>query len=303
MNSDWLQALPEAPGAYRWYYADAVSGDTTAVFIFMLGSPFSARYAARALRGARPLQHSAVNFALYRGGVRRQWVLSEYRHAEADATELRIGESRLRYAADGTLEFTVCARTAPFGGLTKASLSLRPESPGLPAIPLVPGLSHTWAPVHLRAYATLRLPLLGEVLEGVGYHDTNAGASPLGTDLARWTWARTHGPEGTRVQFWLPNGEQLVVEGTAASATLVRQSAAAVASTRTGWGLCVPRALEVGTARLGAPRLLESSPFYARLEAKAPGAHTLAEVADFRRFRSPLIRWMAHFRTRLERAA
>jgi carotenoid 1,2-hydratase len=27
---------------------------------------------------------------------------------------------------------------------------------------------------------------------------------------------------------------------------------------------------------------------------------TLGEVADFRRFHSPLIRWMAHFRTRVE---
>jgi carotenoid 1,2-hydratase len=303
LNGARLHALPEAPGAYLWYYADAVSGDTTAVFIFMLGSPFSARYAARASRGARPLQHSAVNFALYRGGIRRQWVLSEYSHAEADAAELRIGDSRLRYAADGTVEILVCARTAPFGGFTKASLSLRPESPGLLAVPLVPGLTHTWEPVHLRAHATLRLPLLGEVLEGVGYHDINAGASPLGTDLARWTWARTHEPEATRVQFWLPNGEHVVVEGTAASAGLVRRPATAVPLTRTGWGLQVPRALEVGTDRFGAPRLLESSPFYARLEAKTPGGHTLAEVADFRRFRSPLIRWMAHFRTRLERAA
>ena len=32
------------------------------------------------------------------------------------------------------------------------------------------------------------------------------------------------------------------------------------------------------------------------------GLDTLGEVADFRRFHSPLIRWMAHFRTRVEGA-
>jgi carotenoid 1,2-hydratase len=33
------------------------------------------------------------------------------------------------------------------------------------------------------------------------------------------------------------------------------------------------------------------------------GFHALGEVADFRRFHSPLIRWMARFRMRVEPAA
>lgn len=47
---------------------------------------------------------------------------------------------------------------------------------------------------------------------------------------------------------------------------------------------------------------LESSPFYARLEGAGDGFHALGEVADFRRFHSPLIRWMARFRMRVEPA-
>jgi carotenoid 1,2-hydratase len=297
-----MAPLPSMPGAYRWYYADFNAGDTTAVFIFMLGSPFSARYAARASKGALPLSHCAVNFALYQGGVRRQWVLSEYAAAEANGFELRIGHSRLRYLEDGTVECFVRARAAPFGGTTKAFLSLRPEGPGLEEGPLLKGLSHTWGAVALRARATLRLPVLGTLLEGSGYHDTNAGEVPLGTDLPRWSWARAHGPDATHVLYGLPSGERLLATGTASSATLQRLQAESPPSRLTGWGLRVPRALGDGTVALSEPRLLESSPFYARLEATGTGVHALAEGADFHRFRSPLVRWMARVRTRVEAA-
>ncbi len=298
-----LLSVPEAPGAYRWYYADVVAGDTTAVFILMLGSLFSARYAARAAHGAAPLQHCAVNFALYRRGVRQQWVLSEYAGAQADGRSLRIGNSRLHYHPDGTVDFFVRERCAPFGPLTKAALTLRPEVPGLPPQTLVEGLSHRWTPLVPRARATFRLPLLGEVLEGVGYHDSNAGEVPLGTDLPGWTWARVHAPDATHVHYQLPAGQALWVSATSAGATLIRRQQPPSPFVRTGWGLAVPSALQAGPLRLAAPRLLESSPFYARLEASSGTAQALGEVADFRRFRSPLVRWMAHFRTRVERAA
>ena len=35
--------LPAQSGAYRWYYVDVTAGDYTAVFIFMIGSIFSAK--------------------------------------------------------------------------------------------------------------------------------------------------------------------------------------------------------------------------------------------------------------------
>jgi carotenoid 1,2-hydratase len=72
---------------------------------------------------------------------------------------------------------------------------------------------------------------------------------------------------------------------------------------RSGWGLRLPRHLAAGPVELPVASLLESSPFYARLEGAGDGRHALGEVADFRRFHSPLIRWMAHFRMRVERAA
>jgi carotenoid 1,2-hydratase len=72
---------------------------------------------------------------------------------------------------------------------------------------------------------------------------------------------------------------------------------------RSAWGLALPTDIGAGGVAVPARRLLESSPFYARQETHAGGLHALGESADFRRFRSPLIRWMAYFRMRTERAA
>ena len=54
-----LAPLPERAGAYRWYYADVGSGEVSAVVIFLVGSLFSARYAAR--RHALPVRTSGVD--------------------------------------------------------------------------------------------------------------------------------------------------------------------------------------------------------------------------------------------------
>jgi len=296
-----LAPLPERAGAYRWYYADVGCGDVSAVVIFLVGSLFSPRYAARPR--ALPLEHCAVNFALYAGGRRRQWVLTEYPTATQSGGVLSIGRSSLRVCADGTVEIDLRERLAPFGAETAAEMVLRPVAPGLGAVPLLPDGSHLWEPRAPRCEAELHLPLLGHVLQGHGYHDANAGDSPLGSTLPSWSWTRVHAPDRTAIDFRLPAGERLTVCTDARGTSLRRDLAPGPDGVSTSWGLRVPRTLSAGGLDLPAPDLVESSPFYARLVARAGGLDAIGEVADFRRFRSPLVRWMAHFRTRLERAA
>lgn len=293
--------LPTRSGAYRWYYVDVTSGDYSAVFIFMLGSLFSARYAEAATRGGLPREYAAVNFALYEKGTRRQWVLSEYDDArvEEGGRELRIGASWLRYA-DGRLQGRVEDRTTPFlltgwGRPTTVTLDFTPEGPTAPEVELVLGRSHRWRPIAARGSAVVTLPELGLTLRGHGYHDGNHGDVPLWRDLRGWDWVRVHTPEATEITYrpWA-----------AAPATLVRVDARHAEvrraplpeplSTRSAWGLRVPRAPGMTVA----PRLLESSPFYARTEALEGDRAALGEVADFERFVRPSIRWMASFRTR-----
>ncbi len=296
-----LAPLPDRAGAYRWYYADVGCGDVSAVVIFLLGSLFSPRYAAR--RKALPTEHCAVNFALYVGGRRMQWVLSEYPTGTQFDGVLTIGRSQLRVSPDGSVEIDVRERLAPFGGETRCEMFLRPTAPGLGAVPLLPDGSHTWEPRAPRCDAELRLPLLGQVLRGHGYHDANAGDSPLGSTLPSWSWTRVHAPGQTAIDFRLPAGERITVRTGDRGTSLSRDEAPASEGMPTSWGLRVPRTLAAGGLEVPRPDLVESSPFYARQVARAGELHAIGEVADFRRFRSPLVRWMAHFRTRVERAA
>ena len=180
---------------------------------------------------------------------------------------------------------------------------LRPTAPGLGVVSLLADGSHTWEPRAPRCEAELRLPLLGHVLKGHGYHDANAGSSPLGSTLPSWSWARVHSPDVTAIDFRLPSGERLAVRTEERSTSLTRDAPPAAEVTPTSWGLRVPRTLRAGGLEVPEPDLVESSPFYARQVARAGELHAIGEVADFRRFRSPLVRWMAHFRTRVERAA
>lgn len=301
-----LPEPPSASGAYRWLYADVVCGDVTAVFIFMMGSLFSPRYAAAVRRGGKPLDHCAVNFARYRGGARRQWVLSEYAGAivAQDGRALRIGRSSLRYGADGTLLIHVHERTAPWGRLAEARLELSPKSPPFDELALDAAGRHLWQPLAVRAEAKLTLPREGVTLTSHGYHDTNHGAEPLGRSVTAWRWARVHRADRTFIHYHL-EGEPHPIEVTAGDGLrqVIRGAPPAPAPERTAWGLRIPRHAPAGEGVLPSGRLLESAPFYARFEFHQAGAHVLGEVADFRRFHSPFIRWMAHFRTRVEAAA
>jgi carotenoid 1,2-hydratase len=294
--------LPEGRGAYRWYYVDVQAGDLTAVFIFMVGSIFSARYSAALKKGGRPREHAAVNFALYRKGVRTLWVLTEYGEVERspDAKSLRIGASTLRYHAGG-LTAEVRDRTTPFlltswGEPTQAVLELEPEGPAGEEVRLVDGLEHFWRPIAARSRATVTIPSHGLRFSGRAYHDGNHGSPALGMDLTGWDWTRVHAPEATTITYrpWA-RGPSTVVRVTRDGVTQQRVALAPPDTRRTNWGLPVPRSL--GPA--ATPWLVESSPFYARLEASADGSSALGEVADFSRFHSRTVRWMAGFRTRL----
>ncbi|HEX8825153.1 MAG TPA: carotenoid 1,2-hydratase [Archangium sp.] len=303
-----LPALPDTAGAYRWFYADVTAGDFSAVFIFMVGSLFSPRYSVGARRGARPLEHCAVNFALYHQGVRRRWVLSEYPVASVQrwGRALRIGRSLLEYAPDGTVRMEVDERCAPFGGAVRARLVLEPQVPAAEEVQLVPGLPHYWRALAPRAKARLEVASEGVVAEGLGYHDSNHGEELLGERLPGWHWARVHGPEETVVDYHLPAGVAPLRVTASAVGTKSERSplpTEARPTSLTNWGLRVPAHLYAGGTVVGAPRLLESSPFYARVAARRGEVDVMGEVADFRRFHSPFIRWMAHFRTRVERAA
>jgi len=289
--------LPTAPGAYRWFYADAHVGDFTAVAIFMVGSVFSPRYVTAAERGAAPGAHSAVNFALYRRGQRVAWVLSEYPNAKDTDGVLRIGNSTWA-PMDGGWCIEIDERLAlPFGRPVRARLTLRPEVPRI--APLSLGEGHAWHPIAVRCRAALEVPTFDVDATGSGYHDSNFGPSPLGISLPGWRWTRVHDRDASQVLYELPGPEAIHLTARDGEVRTQQVPSREVVLRRTRWGLALPTALPFIAGSRGIS-VVESSPFYARLESEADSVHALGEVADFRRFRSPWIRWMAYFRTRVE---
>ncbi len=283
--------IPHTPGAYRWYYFDVVAGEVTAVFIFMVGSLFSPRYVKSARRGAQPVAHAAINFAVYQRGRARQWVMSEYPLLSVKERELRIGGSALRWNEDGTLGVSIEERTPWLGRPVRAELHFTPQVRCEQSFELVPGLSHRWQPFAPRGHA--KFTWRDQTFEGLGYHDGNHGEVPLGTDLRGWDWQRTHHGELTRIAYrpWHDSVTPLLVSATADGIVDTRAHLPHTMTTTTGWGLPVPSEQHA---------LLESSPFYARLENNSEHAQTMCEVADFQRFRTPPITWLAYFRTRME---
>jgi carotenoid 1,2-hydratase len=284
-------SLPVASGAYRWFYADAVCGELTAVAIFLIGSVFSPRYSAGLRRGALPQSHCAVNFALYRAGRPLLWVLTEYDRLQQRRDGLTFGASSVEFLSDGGARFSVRERTAPWGRPVQAELELLPSVPAVRERALGVGQPHYWQPLAARAEARLLLRSRGLSLDvsGHGYLDTNRGERRLGDELARWQWQRTHQAERTEVEYVTPGSGCLRLVAAGARCELLHSPYSAVEEVRRSrWGLEVP-------AR---EQLLESSPFYARWERRRGEEHTLGEVADFARFHRPSIRWMAHFRTR-----
>ena len=291
--------LPTRAGSYRWLYVDFTAGEWSAVAIFMLGNIFSPGYSSGAARGVRPCSHSAVNFALYDGGTRRRWALTEYPAAQLSPSRqvLQIGRSTWTYGEQGA-EVRVSELTAPWGRATDAVLEFELEGERGPEVQLVPGMPHWWRPIAPRAHARLRVPSLGLDVAGRAYHDGNHGDEQLGGSLPGWRWARTHGRDETRVRYEPPGVPAIEVTARDGLVSVARRESATPSLRRSGWGLQVP-----GDYQGARPRVLESSPFYARLEAEQAGAHTLGEVADFRRFHHPLVRWMANFRMRTGVAA
>jgi carotenoid 1,2-hydratase len=286
----WFDSLPVTPGAYRWYYVDFCGPGLSAVAIFMLGSPFSARYVPRA--GNVPAaRFASVNLAVYRNGRRLAWVFSEFDAAQASADSLRIGGSSLRWE-DGRGEVEIDERSVLFGRRVQARIRFAHAPLPVTPFPLPGQTQHLWQPIAPRAEATLAFD--GQVMTGRVYHDTNVGEVPLAGSMAGWSWSRTHGAELTTIRYATDHGVLHV--RTDGQRLMSRwQETVAEDTQGTRWGLRLPKEVPGG-----APRLLESSPFYARFCAEAGEFQTVGEVTRFEALRKPWNRWMARSRLRVE---
>jgi carotenoid 1,2-hydratase len=292
-------------GGYAWWYIDAISDDGIhgLTLIAFIGSVFSPYYAWSGW--ANPLDHCAVNVALYRlDGARGRWAMTERRASSLsrNATELSIGPSHLVWETGG-LTVTIDEICAPIPSRVKGTIRLIPEVMTEAAFDLDPAGHHQWRPLAPRARVELDLSHPALSWSGDGYFDTNHGTEPLERAFTHWHWGRAHRGNDLRIFYDViyPNQREeaahLSVSKTGDVTSLAPLAHKGLSSSF--WGIR-RKAWCDHDAPVSVLKTLEDTPFYARsaLSTSIEGERVtmMHETLNLERLRQPIIRAMLPFR-------
>lgn len=295
------------PGAYLWWYVDAVSDDGrhALTLIAFVGSVFSPYY-RRAWRAGSAVaeDHCALNVALYSPGAAR-WAMTERGRAQVrrSASRFELGPSALQWDGQG-LTIEVDELASPLPRRVLGRVRLLPEGLSRFVAPLDAAGRHRWGPIAPSARVEVDFALPGLRWSGHAYLDSNEGDEPVTEPFDSWDWLRAPLADGsTAVVYdvrWKGGGEQLIGtrfarDGSATPLALPPRAPLAA----TGWR--VPRQLRCdGGAQPRVLRTLEDTPFYnrsvvgTRLGGEAVTA--MHESFDARRFGSPWVQALLPFR-------
>lgn len=202
-HGDWLR---RTPGAYEWWYFDALSddGQQALTCIWFLGNPFSPYYRL-ASRGqaADPFHHNALFFALYREGRLHAYHFTRFPRSQIQAREqmpldVRFGENRLGTASDGSWNLIIRDENTNGRRLDAVLTFAAPSLVAVETASTTSDTSHSWLPsapfCHVSGRVMLREshnPGAEEmVFAGTGYHDHNWGRLPFAAEIRDWYWAR-----------------------------------------------------------------------------------------------------------------
>jgi len=196
-----------APGGYRWWYLDALSDDGRhgLALIVFVGSVFSPYYAAARRRAAPadPLEHCAVNVALYDRAGRARWAMTE--RAGGRVTRgpdtLQIGPSALSWQR-GVLTICLDEVTVPWPSRIQGVVRLDTGACVDHPIALDGSARHRWSMLAPCARVEVALRRPGLAWSGPAYLDTNWGDEPLERGFARWDWTRAHLRDGSTVVLY-----------------------------------------------------------------------------------------------------
>jgi carotenoid 1,2-hydratase len=277
--------------------------------IALVGNPFSPSYARARARGRAPaLDFAAMNVALYGPRV-SAWTLHERAAASVSRQPegITIGRSAMRWSGDA-LVVDVEERCVAFGGRSAGPLRgrvvVRPRVLVSDGVALTGDGAHRWWPVAPMADVEVDFRSPDVRFRGHGYHDANAGDSPLEGTFRAWHWLRARSGRDALLAY-----DVLEASGAASDVALrVRASGQIdalpterVTTSRTAWGLVRHVRADAGApARVS--RALEDGPFYARalVETRLGGQDIVAmhETLDARRLGQAWVRFLARFRTR-----
>jgi carotenoid 1,2-hydratase len=277
-------------------------GENGITIIAFIGSVFSPYYAfARRNGPADPLNHCAVNVALYRKHGNR-WAMTERpRGAVSRVTNsFTVGPSQLSW--DGTsLMIRINEISAPIPGRLSGTVRVVPTATTQQAFSLNDDGNHWWWPIAPCARVQVALDHPHLRWQGDGYFDINSGDAPLEQGFSGWQWSRGAMQDGTAILYEAQRRDggrvDLAVSFDPQGRMQAFQPPPTVALKRTGWR--IERSVRSeGPATV--VRTLENAPFYARsvVSAQLLGEPVtlMHESLSLDRFKMPVVQAMLPFR-------
>jgi carotenoid 1,2-hydratase len=263
---------------------------------------FSPYYALARRKGpADPLNHCAVNVAVYRKG-RGRWAMTERpRSAIArTANSFTVGPSHLSW--DGrSLVVRLDEIAVPIPGRIRGTVRVFPTAITQQSFVLNQNGNHHWWPISpcARVQVTLDHPHLR--WQGDGYFDMNCGDQPLEHGFTDWQWSRGATRDGTAILYEAQRRGggrvELAMAFDPQGGMQPFEPPRAVELRRSGWRVTRSVRSE-GTASV--VKTLEDAPFYARSVVSATllgePVTLMHESLALDRFTMPVVQAMLPFR-------
>ncbi len=195
--------IPVARNGYAWWYVDALSHDGVygLTIIAFIGSVFSPYYKwARRAGEANPLEHCALNVALY--GPKGRWAMTERGSGVTtrDVHSFNIGPSSVRWE-DDALVIDICERASPLPWPVRGRVRVRPETMFDQSFPLDANARHRWRPIAPVSHVEVEMEKPGLSWSGPGYLDHNNGDEPLEAAFTSWDWSRAHAGSDALIHY------------------------------------------------------------------------------------------------------
>jgi carotenoid 1,2-hydratase len=289
---------------YAWWYIDALSddGQSGITIIAFIGSVFSPYYALARRRGITdPLNHCAVNVAIYRKGGNR-WAMTERPRGAVSRTtnSFTVGPSQLSW--DGkSLMIRLNEISVPIPGRVCGTVRVVPTAITRQSFSLNGEGNHWWWPIAPCARVQVALDRPHLRWQGDGYFDMNSGDAPLERGFSDWQWSRGAMQDGTAILYEANRRDgtrlDLAVKFDPQGRMQAFEAPPAVLLKRTGWK--VGRSVR-SEGETNLVRTLENAPFYARsvVSAKLLGEPVtlMHESLSLDRFKMPIVQAMLPFR-------